>query len=71
MQRARRDVSRWRWYWLLLLPYLALLWPPLYVRAEPQVAGIPFFYWYQFIWIALSGAITGLVYLLTREHRYP
>ncbi len=67
MQQLHRNSAKRRWYWLLLLPYVAMLWPPLYDSATPTLAGIPFFYWYQFVWIALSGAITGIVYMMTRE----
>ncbi len=62
----RRPHAR-HWYWLLLLPYAALLWPPLYARHDPTIAGIPFFYWYQFVWIALSGLMTGCVAWLMRN----
>jgi hypothetical protein len=54
------------WYVLLLLPYVFLLWPPLYANAEPSLFGFPFFYWYQFLWVPLSAALTGIVYLKTR-----
>jgi hypothetical protein len=55
------------WYLLFLLPYLGLLWPPLYARTEPTLLGFPFFYWYQFAWVPLSALITGGVYLATRR----
>lgn len=44
---ARRNPRRFA-YWLLAIPFIATLWPPLYAHAEPSFAGIPFFYWYQF-----------------------
>lgn len=59
--------ARKRWYWLLLLPFIFMLWPPLYARTEPALGGIPFFYWYQFAWVVLSAVITGVVYLLTHD----
>lgn len=49
------------WYALLVLPFAGLLWPPLYVRDEPRLGGVPFFYWYQFGWCLLSAALTWLV----------
>ncbi len=58
--------SRDRWYWLLLLPFLALLYPPLYAHATPRIFGFPFFYWYQAAWLILTAAITTLVYRKTR-----
>ncbi|MDQ6779535.1 MAG: DUF3311 domain-containing protein [Candidatus Eremiobacteraeota bacterium] len=59
--------ARKRWHWLLLLPFIFMLWPPFYARVEPALAGIPFFYWYQFVWVVLSALTTGAVYLLTHE----
>jgi hypothetical protein len=58
--------SRW-WYALLALPLLGLLYPPLYATRDPELAGIPFFYWYQFAWVLVAVALTGLVYLATRR----
>ena len=48
--------------WLLLLPYIALLWLPFYNFKEPSVAGFPFFYWYQFLWVPLTSLIIYAVY---------
>lgn len=62
---ATRKHSK-RWYWLLILTFIAMLWPPFFNSMTPVLAGIPFFYWYQFTWVILSGFITGLVYVLTR-----
>ena len=64
---ARRRSPRRFAYWLLVVPFVATLWPPLYAHAEPSVAGIPFFYWYQFVRIVLSSVVIGTVYLVTRE----
>ena len=50
-------------YLLLLIPYLAMMWVPSYNRIEPQIAGIPFFYWYQLAWIVLGAAIMLPIYL--------
>jgi hypothetical protein len=55
-----------RWYWLLLLPFLALLYPPLYAHLTPRIFGFPFFYWYQAVWLIITAAITTLVYRRTR-----
>jgi len=48
---------------LLAVPYIAVLWPPFYNRIEPSIAGIPFFYWYQMLWIAIGAAVLVPVYL--------
>jgi hypothetical protein len=63
--RTGPEASR-RWYWLLLLPFLGLLYPPLYAHVSPRIFGIPFFYWYQGVWLVLTAAITTLVYRRTR-----
>ena len=52
---------------LLLLPFVAVLWVPFYNRVQPTIWSFPFFYWFQLLWIILSGVIIGLVYIL--EHR--
>ncbi|MEJ0027856.1 MAG: DUF3311 domain-containing protein [Rhizomicrobium sp.] len=49
---------------LLLIPYVAMLWVPSYNRVEPMLVGIPFFYWYQMLWILLGVAILLPVYFL-------
>lgn len=48
---------------LLAVPYLAVLWPPFYNHIEPAFAGVPFFYWYQLLWIVLGAAVLIPVYL--------
>jgi Na+/melibiose symporter-like transporter len=58
--------SRW-WYALLAFPLLGLLYPPLYATRDPELAGIPFFYWYQFAWVIVSAVLTLVVYLATRR----
>ncbi|MGI9099787.1 MAG: DUF3311 domain-containing protein [Solirubrobacteraceae bacterium] len=58
--------SRW-WYALLALPLLGLLYPPLYATRDPELAGIPFFYWYQFAWVVVSAVLTLVVFLATRR----
>jgi len=60
-QDAQDSQRRW-WLLLLLLPYVGLLYPPIYARLEPALWGVPFFIWYQFLWILITVAITALVY---------
>lgn len=57
-----------RWYWLLLIPCLAVLAIPLYNHDEPRLLGVPFFYAWQFIWVMLSAVFTAIVYLKVRGH---
>jgi hypothetical protein len=51
----------------LALPFAAILWVPLYARTEPRLAGLPFFYWYQFAWILLTLALLAISYRLLRR----
>src|SRR5207302_10845540 len=44
----------WGWYILLVLPFIGILWVSSYDSADPALFGIPFFYWYQFLWIFIS-----------------
>jgi hypothetical protein len=55
-----------QWYWLLLVPLAGLLVPSLYNSVDPTLFGIPFFYWYQLLWVPLGVAVTALVYVKTR-----
>jgi hypothetical protein len=49
---------------LLVIPFLGVLWVPFYNRIEPSLAGIPFFYWYQLAWVVLGAAVVLAVYLI-------
>ena len=49
---------------LLILPFIALLWPPFYSIREPVLFGIPFFYWFQLAWIFLTALIITIVYFV-------
>lgn len=52
-------------YWLrllLILPFIVMLWPPFYNFREPSFIGIPFFYWFQLLWIIITAIITAVVY---------
>jgi hypothetical protein len=51
----------------LLLPLVALMWVPSYRRATPTLGGIPFFYWYQLLWVPISAVLTYTAYLLVRR----
>jgi Protein of unknown function (DUF3311) len=65
-RRAERsDHSHWNW--LLVIPLLATLYPPLYNRIKPALFDIPFFYWYQLMAILLSVLVTLLVFRKTRS----
>ncbi|MYS81489.1 DUF3311 domain-containing protein [Embleya scabrispora] len=57
----------------LVAPVAALLWVPAYTRREPELAGIPFFYWYQLAWVPGCAAAMFVAYLLLRrpDRRHP
>jgi Protein of unknown function (DUF3311) len=57
----RRSSGSWLWF-LLLIPYIGLLWVPFYNHIEPKLFGFPFFYWYQLMWVPISALLTWLVY---------
>jgi predicted ferric reductase len=65
MSDTGKPRRRFRWFHLLLIvPYVAILWVPSFNRAEPSIAGIPFFYWYQMLWIVLGAVLLLPVYLI-------
>lgn len=54
------------WYLTLIIPFIATLFPSFYSSASPELWGIPFFYWYQFLWVAITAVLTGIVYWATK-----
>lgn len=54
------------WNLLLLIPFIVLL-TPIYNRESPALFGMPFFYWFQFLMIAVGVASTIIVYRMTRK----
>ncbi|GAA2359453.1 DUF3311 domain-containing protein [Dactylosporangium salmoneum] len=66
MARFRKPI-RIAAYTGLALPLVAILWVPLYARTTPRLAGLPFFYWFQFAWIVLSVALMAASHLLLKR----
>ncbi|GAC1452127.1 MAG: DUF3311 domain-containing protein [Steroidobacteraceae bacterium] len=64
--RGRRGGWRW-WYLLFLVQFVAVLWPPFYNRVEPAWMGVPFFYWYQMLWVIISAITTAFIYRVTQR----
>jgi hypothetical protein len=55
---------------LLAAAILFPLMPQTYSFDAPRLGGLPFFYWYQLLWVPISAALTGTSYwLVTREDR--
>ncbi len=69
-RQAMADGMRRRarmWQLLLVVPFVGTLWVPFYDSAEPRLGGVPYFYWYQFLWIGIGALLTAVVYFATRE----
>lgn len=44
--------------------------PQLYSFDQPRLGGMPFFYWYQLLWVPISAALSGIAYwLVSSEDR--
>lgn len=52
---------------LLLIPFIGLLWLPFYNRLEPAVFGMPFFYWYQLLWVPVTALLIWIVFQRERD----
>jgi hypothetical protein len=62
----KKNKASW-WYLLFLVQVAVILWPPLYNKVEPTLLGLPFFYWFQLLWVIVSAVFTGVVYWATRD----
>jgi hypothetical protein len=65
MAPRRRGAAR-RWQWLLAVPIALPLLTPLYNRYDPQLWGLPFFYWYQIGCAVVAMLVIAAVYQLTK-----
>jgi hypothetical protein len=66
--RHEQERPTWSWWYLLfLIQFIAVLWPPFYNTAEPELIGIPFFYWYQLLWVIIGAILTAMVYFATED----
>jgi hypothetical protein len=52
--------------YLLVLPFIGLLWIPFYNAELPALMGFPFFYWYQLAWVPVTALVIWIVY----RHQY-
>jgi hypothetical protein len=53
--------------WLLIVPLIGTLLPFIYNTRDPELIGIPFFYWYQLLWVPLAVVFTIIVYRATTK----
>jgi hypothetical protein len=56
---------------LLLIPIVALCWVSTYAKEDPKLGGIPFFFWYQFLWVFITAALTYTAHRLVLAARSP
>ena len=40
---------------------------PIYARHEPELGGMPFFYWYQLLWVFIDAGLLYVAYVLMRK----
>ncbi len=68
MMDAQKRRGGWSWWYLLfVIQFAVALWPPLYNNIEPTLMGIPFFYWFQLLWVIVSAVFTAVVYFATSD----
>lgn len=60
------DIRFSPWNFLLLLPLLMLV-TPWYNFDSPRLFGMPFFYWFQFVFVFVGVACVWIVYLTTKN----
>ena len=69
--REEHQGLRWNaWNLLLLVPFLMLV-TPWFNSVEPQLFGMPFFYWSQFAFVPVGVLSVAVVYLRTRDEAAP
>lgn len=67
---APRRRRPWRAAWnLLLLVPLATLVTPWFNADQPRLAGLPFFYWFQLLFVLVGVSCVGIVAALTAKPR--
>lgn len=66
VDRQTEKRSGWSWWYLLfLIQFVVSLWVPFYNKMDPSWIGIPFFYWYQMLWVIVGAILTAIVYFAT------
>jgi hypothetical protein len=66
---ARHGLNHQPVNWLLAIPLIGTLLPFFYNSVSPELGGMPFFYWYQMLWIPISVVLTWIVFKATRKER--
>ncbi|MCL6454324.1 MAG: DUF3311 domain-containing protein [Alicyclobacillus sp.] len=63
---GKKKGSPW-WYLLAVIPCIGTLFPSFYSSVSPTLWGIPFFYWYQMLWVIISAVLTFIMYRALRD----
>ena len=51
----------------VVVPFVAVLWVPIFDKDKPELAGFPFFFWWQLLWVAVTAGLMGLAYFVVRR----
>lgn len=51
----------------VIIPFVAVLGVPLYDKATPELAGFPFFFWWQLLWVGVTAGLMGIAYAVIRR----
>jgi hypothetical protein len=70
-EEEKKDGLRWNAWNLLLIVPLFMLVTPWFNTKEPTLIGMPFFYWIQFVWVAVGVICVAIVYVKTRDEIDP
>ena len=54
---------------LVAVPIVALMLVGTYAKDGPRIIGVPFFFWYQLLWVFLTSAFTYAAYVVVRKAR--
>jgi len=53
---------------LTLIPFIFLMLVPTYNKTEPELGGLPFFYWYQLVWLIIAAILFYIAALLWNKY---
>jgi hypothetical protein len=63
---SKRPAARGAVTVLLTVAVIGTLWVPIYARSAPKLGSLPFFYWYQLIWVPVAALLCWTCYLLLK-----
>jgi hypothetical protein len=56
---------------LLIIAIGGSLWVPIYARPTPKLGGVPFFYWFQLVWVPVAAVLCWICYELLKTRPAP